>query len=185
MPTQIELQSEYDTLEQEKTQIVATIADIANEVSPIEEQIASLKSQATELDLKISETPQSINQKSCSCAFLCMGSSCSEYPVPNPEIANLINQRNPLIRESNELQAQIDAKGQEISSLTARQVEIQTRQNEIRGLLVSEQSKLSLIDGSNILGTVKEYLPYIKKYLPYILIGGGVLTLAIIIIKRR
>ena len=182
--TATELQSEFNTLEQEKTSITAQIASIANETGPIEQQIASLRTQAQELDLKISETPPQTYQKSCSCAFLCMGNTCSEYPVPNPEIANLINQRNPLIRQSNDLQTQINAKGQQITDLTARQVEIQTRQNEIRGLLVAEQQKLlpaetaRVGDGADILGTL-------KKYLPYILIGGGILTATIIILKRR
>lgn len=180
-----ELQAEFNTLETEKTSISAQIASIANETAPIEQQIATLRTQAQELDLKISETPSSINQKSCSCAFICIGNSCSEYPVPNPEIANLINQRNPLIRQSNDLQAQIDAKGQQISDLTARQVQIQTRQNEIRGLLVAEQQKLLPAETGAEAGVGADILGTVKKYLPYILIGGGVLTLVIVIVKRR
>lgn len=180
-----ELQSELNTLEQEKTSIAAQIASIANETAPIEQQIANLRSQATELDLKISETNQTVGQKDCRCAFICIGKTCSEYQVPNPEIANLINQRNPLIRQSNDLQAQIDAKGQQISDLTARQVEIQTRQNEIRGLLVAEQQKLLPTETGAEAGVGADILGTLKKYLPYILIGGGVLTLTIILVKRR
>jgi chromosome segregation ATPase len=176
-----ELQNEYDTLEAEKTQITAQIADIVKEIDPIEKQIASLKDQATEFDLKISEQPSQVYNKECHCAFICIGKTCQEIPGPNPAIASLISQRNDLIRQSNDLQRSIDGKGQQISDLTARQVEIQTRQNEIRGLLIAEQQKLlpaETVAGTEVLGTL-------KKYLPYILIGGGVLIFTIIIIKRR
>ena len=179
--TTVELQSEYDTLEAEKTQVATQIANITNEVAPIEQQIASLRSQATELDLKISEQPAQVFHKECRCAFICIGKTCQEIPGANPAIAGLISERNPLIRQSNDLQTQINAKGQQITDLTERQVEIQTRQNEIRGLLVAEQQRLLPTEtgvGTDILGTL-------KKYLPYILIGGGVLTVTIIILKRR
>ena len=180
--TTTELQSEYDKLEQEKVQIATQIASIANEINPVEQQISSLRNQAAELDLRISEQPPQVFNKQCSCAFICMGKTCQEIPGPNPEIANLINQRNPLIRQSNDLQTQINAKGQQITDLTARQVEIQTRQNEIRGLLVAEQQKLLPAVGAEVGAGTLETL---KKYLPYILIGGGILTFTIIILKRR
>lgn len=181
MATITELQSEFNTLDVEKTQISAQIASIANETAPIEQQIATLRTQAQELDLKISETPPSVGQKSCSCAFLCMGKTCSEFQVPNPAINDLINQRNPLIRQSNDLQAQIDAKGKQIGDLTTRQVEIETRQNEIRGLLVAEKQALLPAEGK----VSPAMMETLKKYLPYILIGGGVLTLVLVIVRRR
>lgn len=180
-----ELQFEFNTLEAEKTSITAQIATIANETEPIDQQIATLRSQAQELDLRISETPSTVYNKECHCAFICIGKTCQEIPSPNPAIADLINQRNSLIRQSNDLQAQIDAKGQQISDLTARQVQIQTRQNEIRGLLVAEQQKLLPAETGAEAGVGADILGTVKKYLPYILIGGGVLTLVIIIVKRR
>ena len=45
MATIVELQTEYDKLEQEEVQIPATIANIVNEISPIEKEIASLRNQ--------------------------------------------------------------------------------------------------------------------------------------------
>jgi len=176
-----ELQNEYNTLEAEKTQTTTQIASIVNEISPVEKQIASLKSQATELDLKISEQPPQVFHKECRCAFICIGKSCQEIPGANPAIAGLISERNPLIRQSNDLQTQINAKGQQITDLTERQVEIQTRQNEIRGLLVAEQQRLLPAET----GVGAEAGVALKKYLPYILIGGGVLTFIVIILKRR
>ena len=182
--TVIELQSEYDKLEQEKTQIATQIASIVNETSPIEKQIASLRNQAQEFDLKISEQPTTVYHKECRCAFICIGKSCSEIPGPNPAIAGLISERNALIRQSNDLQTQINAKGQQISGLTERQIQIQTRQNEIRGLLVAEQQKLLPAETAIEPGIGADILGTLKKYLPYILIGGGILT-TIIILRRR
>ena len=182
--TALELQSEFNTLEVEKTQIVTQIASIANETGPIEEQIVSLRSQAQEFDLKISETPQ-VDEKTCRCAFICIGTSCTHYQQPDfPRLADLTNQRNAVIRQSNDLQKQIDAKGQQISDLTARQVTIQTRHNEIRGLLVAEQQKLLPAEIAAEAGVGTDALQTLKKYLPYILIGGGILT-TVIILKRR
>ena len=180
--TVAELQSQYDGLEQEKTQIATQIASVVNETSPIEKQIASLRSQAQEFDLRISEQPTTVYTKECNCAFICIGKKCQEIPGPNPAIAGLISERNVFIRQSNDLQTQINTKGQQITDLTARQVEIQTRQNEIRGLLVAEQQKLLPAVGGEVGAGTLETL---KKYLPYILIGGGILTFTIIILKRR
>ena len=180
--TATELQADYNTLEAEKTQITTQIASIANEINPIEQQIASLRNQAQEFDLKISEQPTTVYHKECNCAFICIGKSCQEIPGPNPAIAGLISERNVFIRQSNDLQTQINAKGQQITDLTARQVAIQTRQNEIQGFLVAEQQKLLPAVGAEAGAGTLETL---KKYLPYILIGGGILTLTIIIIKRR
>ena len=185
MATIVELQSEYDKLEQEEVQIATQIASIVNEISPIEQQISSLRNQAQELDLRISEQPPQVYHKECHCAFICIGKSCQEIPGPNPAIAGLISERNVLIRQSNDLQTQINAKGQQITDLTARQVEIQTRQNEIRGLLVAEQQKLLPAETGAEAGIGADILGTLKKYFPYILIGGGILTFTIIILKRR
>ena len=177
MASQEELKAELSILTQEETQLPIAIDAIMNEIAPIEEQVASLRSQAQELDLRIAETAPTVGDKACSCAFLCMGKTCQEFQKPNPEIANLINQRNPLIRQSNDLQKQVDEKAMQLTTLGNRQIEVKTRINEIRGQLISE-TQMTLTRFSTI-------VPAIKKYLPHILIGSGALALIIIIIKRR
>ena len=174
--TQEELKAEFDILTQEETQIPIAIDALMKEITPIEEQIASLKDQAQEIDLRISEQPPQVYNKQCNCAFLCIGKTCAEIPGANPEIANLINQRNPLIRQSNELQAQVNEKAKKVTVLGNRQIEVKTRLNEIRGQLISE-TQITLFQPFK--------LETITKYLPYVLIGGGALALIIIIIMKK
>jgi len=207
MPTLEELEQEYKLLQVEEDLIPEKIQAILDETNKLEQQIYTLRQQAQEMDLKISEMPAQVFEKQCNTVLFFK--SCGEVPVPNPKVAEAVNQRNNLIRQANDLQTQINNRYTEITKLTARQVDIEKRQLEIQNLVVAERQKIvaepldiiSLLFGRKeatiqaqispeklapeTVEKLAKWTDYLKKYLPYIAVGAGLLLVLRFVKKKK
>jgi len=204
-----ELQARYNQLTEEELTIPAKIDEILEAIAPLKERITSLEKQARDEDLRISEKPAQVYEKQCQSAFLGIGKTCQEIPVPNPDVAREIDTRNALIRERNTLLDQISAQFGQVAELTQRQVELEQQEVNIRNQIIDIQQKIAQ-EPVNILQTLGkgiktlffkeqfqeaqpaepvaepvEEKPGLIRFLPYIAIAGGVFLLLFLVKKKE
>ncbi len=193
-----ELAQRYNQLVEEENSLPAKMNEILKTVESLRTKASDLERKAQEEDLKISEKPAQVYKKVCGSAFLGIGKSCQEVPVPNPEVAREINIRNEYIRQRNSIINQIEANLKKINEFTKKQIEIETEQVAIREQMVNLQQKV-LQEPFNILETLGKAIKslFIKEQfhqslegaekeelkekiipvLPYLAVGLGILLL--------
>jgi len=131
-----ELEEEYSLLVEEENAIPVKIKDNLDKIDLLTTQINDLQNKIQDINIEISKLPSTVDKKTCSCAFMCMGNHCEHYQAPNPAIANGINRRNVLVGEANAKQREINSYFDQIASLTNRKVEIERAQIEIRNKMI-------------------------------------------------
>jgi len=150
----------FEELSNQYNQLVVKEHVISEKINEILENINKLKSQATELenkaqeeDLKISEKPAQVFEKACGSAFLGIGKSCQEIPVPNPEVEREISLRNDYIRQRNSIINKIQENLKTISELSKNQVDIRKEQVLLRSQIINLEEKI-LQEPINILNVL-------------------------------
>lgn len=137
-----EISQKYNQLVSEENAIPAKMNEILKTVDSLKTKTTDLENKAQAEDLKISEKPAQIYQKTCGSAFLGIGKSCQEVPVPNPEIANEISIRNGYIRQKNSIISQIEANLKQIDEYTKRQTEIEKQEIDLRNQMLDSEQKI-------------------------------------------
>ena len=148
-----ELINQYNQLVVEENVIPQKINEILSSIQPLKDKVAELERLTKNEDLKISEKPPQAYQKVCGSAFLGIGKSCRQVPVPNPEVAREVKYRNDLIKQRNTIIQQIEANLKQVADLTKRQINIEEQQISIRSSIIDLDKKI-LQEPFNVLNTL-------------------------------
>ena len=202
-----ELRQKYDNLTQQEGSVSKDMQNTLKVIENLKSQSAELEKKAQSEDLKISEKPAQIYQKACGSAFLGIGKTCHEVPVPNPEVASEISIRNNYMRQRNDIVSKIDQNLKKINDLTNKQVSIEqgqtniraqsiqleqnilrqplnvfnTLENAIKNIFTKQQLQVSLEKAKEAKGLKEEIVPI----LPYAAVAMGILLILLYQSKQK